>query len=135
MYSKKITYKDYDDNERTETFYFNLSKAELVEMEMSTAGGMQKMLESIVETKNARKIMEVMKDLILRSYGEKSSDGRQFVKSKELSEAFSQTEAYSELFVELMTDTEEASKFVNGVVPRELAEEAAKQRALIGEVK
>ena len=62
-------------------------------------------------------LIDLFKDLILRSYGEKSADGRRFIKSKELSTAFSQTEAYSELFMELVTDAEKAAEFVNGITP------------------
>lgn len=127
MLKKTITYTDYDGVERTENFYFNLTKAELMEMELSIAGGMKKMLERIIQADDMPKLMKEFKDLILRAYGEKSADGKRFVKSKELSEAFSQTEAYSELFMKLITDDKEAASFVNGVVPKDLAESAQAQ--------
>lgn len=117
MLKKTIKYVDFDNNERTEDFYFNLTKAEVTEMEMSTEGGLVKMIEKIVATQDAKRIIEIFKDLILRSYGEKSPDGRRFVKSQELRDAFSQTEAYSELFMELATNAEKAAAFVNGIVP------------------
>lgn len=117
MLKKVITYKDYDGNERTETFFFNLTKAEITEMELSMAGGLVKTIEKLVEERNGSKIITLFKDLILRSYGEKSPDGRRFIKSKELSTDFSQTEAYSELFIELATNTEAATAFINGIVP------------------
>ncbi len=120
MLKKKIKYTDYDGNEREETFHFNLSKAEITEMELSVEGGLVQQIESIVEEEDAVKIVEMFKDIILRSYGEKSPDGRRFIKSKEMAEAFSQTEAYSELFMELATDAEAASAFVNGIVPEGL---------------
>lgn len=119
MYKKTIKYTDYDGNEREEDFYFNLSKAELMEMEMGTTGGMRKMLEKIVSTQDTAKIIEMFKLIILKAYGEKSDDGKRFIKSKELSEAFSQTEAYSILFTELATDAQAASYFVNAIIPQE----------------
>lgn len=118
MLKKTITYTDYDGVERTEDFFFNLSKAEIAEMELSNHGGMEKLIQQIAMTQDRKRLIELFKDIILRSYGEKSMDGRRFVKSKELSEAFSQTEAYSELFMQLATDTDMASKFINGILPK-----------------
>lgn len=118
MLKKTITYIDYDGIERTEDFYFNLTKAEVAEMEMSSHGGMERLLQQIAMTQDRKRLVELFKEIILKSYGEKSMDGRRFIKSKELSEAFSQTEAYSELFMQLATDTEAASKFINGVMPQ-----------------
>lgn len=120
MLKKTITYTDYDGNERKEEFYFNFTKAELMEMEMSAKGGLKKTLEKIVAEEDGKKIVEMLKDIILKSYGEKSVDGKRFVKSKELCDAFSQTEAYSILFMELATNAEAATLFVNGIVPQNL---------------
>ena len=117
MLKKTITYTDYDGNKRTEDFYFNLSKAEVAEMEMSVEGGLTKTLEKIVAEQDGKRIIEMFKDLILKAYGEKSLDGKRFIKSKELSEAFSQTEAYSELFMELAMNAEASAAFVNGIIP------------------
>ncbi len=117
MLKKTIIYTDYDGNKRTEDFYFNLSKAEVAEMEMSAEGGLTKTLEKIVAEQDGKRIIEMFKDLILKAYGEKSLDGKRFIKSKELSEAFSQTEAYSELFMELATNAEASAAFVNGIIP------------------
>ena len=117
MIKKTITYTDYNGEERKEDFYFNLSKAELMEMELSVNGGFAEMIQKIVDAKDTPSIMKIFKDLILKAYGEKSDDGKRFVKSKEISEGFAQTEAYSQLFMELATDTDAASKFVNGIVP------------------
>ena len=119
MLTKKITYTDYNGVERTENFYFNLSKAELMEMEIGTAGGFAEMLTRIVEAQDGASIIKVFKELVLKAYGEKSADGKRFIKSKELSEAFSQTEAYSNIFMELATDTDAAVAFVNGIMPTE----------------
>lgn len=124
MIKKTITYKDYNQVERTESFYFNLSKAEVMEMEMSTAGGMAETIQKIVDAKDAPAIIRVFKDLVLKSYGVKSDDGRRFIKSKELSDEFSQTEAYSQIFMELATDADEAAKFVNGIIPADLSQKA-----------
>lgn len=125
MIKKTVTYTDYNGLERTENFYFNLSKAEVLEMEMSTAGGMAESIQKIIDAKDTPAIIRVFKDLVLKAYGVKSDDGRRFIKSKELSEEFSQTEAYSQIFMELATNADEAAKFVNGIVPADLAQKAA----------
>ena len=125
MIKKTVTYTDYNEVERTENFYFNLSKAEVLEMEMSTAGGMAESIQKIIDAKDTPAIIRVFKDLVLKAYGVKSDDGRRFVKSKELSEEFSQTEAYSQIFMELATDDKAAAAFVNGIVPADLAQKAA----------
>jgi hypothetical protein len=117
MLKKTITYIDYDGNSRTEDFYFNLSKAEVTEMELSADGGLSKMLEKIVASQDNKRIMEIFKDIIIKAYGEKSPDGKRFIKNDALREAFTQTEAYTELFMELATNAEAASAFVNGIVP------------------
>lgn len=123
MLKKRIKYTDYDGNEREEDFYFNLSKAELIELELTTEGGLEQMIQKITDTRDMPKLIELFKRLILMSYGEKSENGKRFIKSKELSDAFAQTEAYSELFMELATDDKAASDFVNGIVPQGLAED------------
>lgn len=120
MLKKTITYTDYNGNERTEDFYFNLSKAEIVEMELGVTGGFAEMLQNIVKSQDSPSIVKIFKDLVLKAYGEKSSDGKRFIKSEELSTAFSQTEAYSILFMELATNSEEAAKFINGIIPTDL---------------
>lgn len=127
MLKKTITYTDYNGVQRTEDHYFNLSKAELTEMEVTTVGGFGEMLQSIVNAQDAPSLMKIFKDMILKSYGEKSPDGKRFIKSEELSTAFSQTEAYSELFMELMTSDGAAAAFVNGIVPKDIADAAAKE--------
>lgn len=117
MLKKTITYTDYDGVQRTEDFYFNLSKAEIAEMELSTAGGLDKTINRIVAEQDGKRIIALFKDLVLKSYGKKSDDGRRFIKSQELRDEFSQTEAYSDLFMELATDADAAAAFVNGIVP------------------
>jgi len=117
MLKKTITYKDFNDNERTEDFYFNLTKAELTEMELSQNGGLTTYIEKIVSTQDSKQIIAIFKDLILKSYGEKSLDGRRFIKNAELVDSFVQTEAYSSLFMELAMNAEAAAAFVNGIIP------------------
>lgn len=117
MYKKTISYIDYDGNKREEDHYFNFTKAELVEMEYSENGGLQKVISNIIATQDQPRIISLFKDLILKSYGEKSLDGKRFIKNQELREAFSQTEAYSELFMLLATDEKEAMAFINGITP------------------
>ena len=111
------TFTDYDGNVRTEDFYFNLSKAELMKMEMGETGGLEKLLRKIIAEQDNVKIMEYFDDIISRSYGVKSPDGREFVKSPELTKKFKETEAYSDLFMELCTDAKKAADFVNQVLP------------------
>ena len=120
MLKKTIEFVDYNGVERKEDFYFNLTKAEIMEMEMTTEGGLAEMIEKIVATQNTPAIIKIFKQLILKAYGEKSPDGKRFIKSEELSNAFEQTEAYSELFMELATDADAAAKFVNGIVPSDV---------------
>ena len=120
MLKKTIEYVDYNGVERKEDFYFNLTKAEIMEMEMSTEGGLAEMIEKIVATQNTPAIIKIFKQLVLKAYGEKSPDGKRFIKSEELSNAFEQTEAYSELFMELATNADAAAKFVNGIVPSDI---------------
>lgn len=129
MLKKTITYTDYNGNERTEDFYFNLTKAEIMEMEMSTTGGLAEAIQRIVKAQDQPAIIKIFKDLVLRAYGEKSADGKRFIKSEEITTGFSQTEAYSILFMELATDADAASKFVNGIVPADMANEVAKRSA------
>lgn len=120
MLKKTVTYVDYNGIERTEDFYFNLTKAEVAEMELSVEGGFSKMLEEIVASKDNVRIVSLFKQMVLKAYGEKSADGRRFVKSEEISQAFAQTEAYSEIFMELALNTDAAAAFVNGIMPANL---------------
>ena len=120
MYVKKITYTDYDGNEREEEFRFNLTKAELLEWELTTEGGMQNLLTKIVAEKDQVKIAEMFKKIILKSYGIKSPDGRRFIKVVDghaVADDFVQTEAYSDLIMELLTSPDAASEFVKRIVP------------------
>lgn len=117
------TYNDYNGVSRTEDFYFNLTQAEVTEMEMSVDGGLTEMIRRIVSAQDTRQIISVLKDFILCSYGEKSPDGRRFIKTPELRDAFAQTEAFSDLFMELATDAEAAAAFINGIIQSQKAVE------------
>ena len=129
MLKKTMTYVDYNGNERTEDFYFNLTEAEIMEMEMGTAGGLSEMIQNIVKAQDVPAIIKIFKGLVLNAYGQKSLDGKRFIKTQELKEEFAQTEAYSQLFMELATDADAAAKFVNGIVPAKLEEAAKAEQA------
>ena len=117
MLVERIDYIDYDGNKRSEDFYFNFTEAEIQEMNLKTPGGLKARLEKIIQEMDQEKLVEYFKSLILDAYGKKSEDGRRFIKSKELSEEFSQTGAYNKLFMKLTTDTNAAIEFVKGVIP------------------
>lgn len=125
MVVKKIKYTDFNGVEREEEFMFNLTEAEITEMELTTDGGLSDSIKKIIAAQNTPEIIKVFKMLLLKSYGEKSADGRRFVKSEELSEEFSQTNAYSQLFMELATDDKAAVAFINGIMPDSMQEKAA----------
>lgn len=124
MLKKNIKYTDYNGVERDETFFFNLTKAELMEMEMGTTGGLAESIQQIVQAQDAPSIIKIFKDLILKAYGEKSADGKRFVKINDagvaLSIGFSQTEAFSQLFMELATDPDAAANFIKGIIPGDI---------------
>ena len=128
MLKKTITYTDFNGVERSEDFYFNLTKAEIMEMEMGTTGGLSEMINKIIAAKDVPAIIKLFKELVLKAYGVKSDDGKRFIKNDTVRDEFAQTEAYSELFMELATDSDKAAAFVNGIVPADVAAEAAKQK-------
>lgn len=130
MLKKPITYEDFNGEEVTEDFFFHLSKAELIKLEMSQEGGLSDWLAKVVAAEDGKSIIEEFEKIILSAYGKRSEDGRRFIKNEELREEFKSSEAYSVLFVELVTDVEAAAAFVNGVIPRNLAEEAVKIASL-----
>lgn len=129
MLEKTITFTDYNGVERTETFSFNLTEAELTEMELTVEGGFSGLVKRITDAKDVPSLIKIFKDLILRSYGVVSPDGRRFIKSDELKTDFSQTEAYSKLFMELATNDVAASDFINGIVPSNIAKKASELTA------
>lgn len=122
MLKKAITYTDLSGDEATEIFYFNLSKSEIIEWEVEYDEGLAQMMERIVKTTDRHGLVTIFKDLILRCYGQKSEDGKRFIKNEQLSEEFSQMPAYDVLFMQLATDAEEAALFVVGILPKDLTE-------------
>lgn len=120
MIKKTVQYVDYNGIERTEDLYFNLSKAEVTEMELSIDGGLSKQLETIIASKDNKQIISIFKDIVLKSYGEKSPDGKRFMKTREITESFMYSEAYSEIFMELALNEESAAAFINGIMPTNL---------------
>lgn len=126
MLKKTITYEDFNGEEVSEDHFFHLSKAELVELEMSHDGGLSSALERIIAAQDGKSIIAEFKKIILGAYGKKSPDGRRFIKSQELRDEFESTEAYSTLFMELVTDTDASIKFINGIVPAGMPAEVAK---------
>lgn len=130
MFVKEIRYTDYNGIDRSEKFYFNLNKSELTEMDLTTAGGMKSFIERITNTQDQAELIKLFKELILKAYGQKSDDGKRFIKSDELRNEFSQTMAYDTYFMLLSTNENEAIKFVNGIMPSDVLAEAKKQGAL-----
>lgn len=129
MYKKVIKYTDYNGVEREEPFYFNLNKAELVKWEGSTVGGMRSMYDKIIAAQDKEALISLFETIIQRSYGEKSPDGKKFMKSPEILADFVATEAYSNLFMELASNDESASAFMEGIMPADLLAEARKEAA------
>lgn len=139
MLKKKIKYTDYNGVEREEEFLFNLTKAELLEMQMSTAGGFENKIQAIIATQNMPEIVKIFKEIILKAYGEKSEDGKRFIKKdqngRDLALDFSQTEAYSNLFTELATDAKAAAAFINGIIPKDVEISEADQAKIEEQLK
>lgn len=119
MLKKTIKYTDYEGVEREEDFFFNLNKAELMELQLSTEGGLEKRLQKIIASQDSKQIIEVFKGIIVAAYGVKSDDGKRFIKNQEVKDAFVESEAYSELFMELATNADAATKFIQGIVPKD----------------
>lgn len=130
MLSKEMTYIDYNGVEKTETFYFNLTRAEIIEMEVTYPGGLAEEMERSMKSKDPIKLFKLFKELIGASYGEKSPDGRRFMKSPEISQAFFETPAYDQLYMQMTTDEKFAAEFVKGILPLESLEPTAKDELL-----
>lgn len=125
MLKETVTYVDFNGIERKEDVYFNLTQSELMEMELGTEGGFAEMLQKLVDAQDGVNLFKQFKTIIMKAYGKKSDDGKRFIKSPELSEEFSQTPVYDKIFMKLVTDDKEAARFINGIVPKELSEQAA----------
>lgn len=130
MYAKTIKYQDYNGNTREETFYFNLSKAEIIDLEWRTPGGLENYMKHIMSTLDGQKLADTFKMLIEKSYGVKDPEGRRFIKNEQVLKNFTETEAYVELYVQLATDDKAAAEFVNGIFPKDVVEAAQKQKAM-----
>jgi hypothetical protein len=124
MKKETIVYTDYNGVERKEDFFFNFTKAELLEMELGTTGGLSEMIQKIIDTHDTPAIIKIFKEIVLKAYGQKSPDGKRFIKTPELTTEFMQTEAYSTLFMELATNTDKAADFINKIVPQDMAQKA-----------
>ena len=129
LLKKTITYEDFNGEKVSEDFFFHLSKAELVELELSHQGGLSESLQRIVAAEDGKSIVAEFKNIILTSYGKRSDDGKRFIKNKDLREEFESTEAYSALFMELVTNTDAAVEFIQGIIPQDMSEEATKLAA------
>lgn len=127
MFCKEIKYVDYNGNKKSKKLYFNLTKSELTEMDLTTVGGMRSFIERITDTDDQAELIKLFKELILKAYGVKSDDGERFIKGGEITQAFEQSMAYDTYFMQLATDEKEAIAFVNGIVPRDLVEAAKKE--------
>lgn len=117
MIKKTVTYIDYNGEERTETYRFNLNRVEVLDMQMTTIGGYTEKLQALIDAKNTAELYKLFKDLVLRSYGVISEDGKRFIKTDKLREEFEQTEAYVTIYMELATNTDKAIEFINGITP------------------
>lgn len=135
MLKREITYEDFNGDQVTEVFYFNISKPELVELEVEYEGGFGKMIQNVIEAKNNKELIRHFKQIILLAYGQKSEDGKRFIKSEKMREEFTQTAAYNMLFMELATDENSAAMFLQGVLPRDMSADLAKAVAEISPAK
>lgn len=120
MLKRSISYEDFNGNSVSEVFYFNITKSELIELELSYEGGFQEALQNIIDAQDHRRLVEEFKKIILFAYGIKSDDGKSFVKNDDLRTAFSQTAAYNALFLELATEADKAATFINAIMPRDI---------------
>lgn len=130
MYKMRRTYTDYNGLERTEDFYFNLTKAEITKMELSVSGGLSETLKRLVELKDQPAIIKIFEDLVLKAYGEKTADGKRFVKTPEITAAFEQCPAYSDIFMELAFDADAAATFINNIVPADMSKQLEQSGAM-----
>ena len=136
MYAKKITYVDYNGDTRTETFYFNLTKAELAHLEFSRNGGISEALRVLLDANDRKALLDIFDEIILSSYGEKSEDGRRFMKNPEIRKAFEETPAYSDIYMELISDPNKTLEFIRGVLPADIsAKIAEKEKELLDAAK
>lgn len=130
MLKKEIEYEDLDGNKLTETFWFHLSKAELAEMAVSKegkAGGLDTWVRNLIQSQDGEVLVSTFKKILLSTIGERSADNKYFIKNDEIRQRFEGSDAYSVLFMEIMTDADKMTAFIDGVVPASMREELAKQ--------
>jgi len=126
MLKQDITYENFDGEQTTDTFYFNLTKTEIIELEVGYEGGLEAAIKRIIQTNDHKQLIAEFKKIVLLAYGQKSEDGKRFIKSDQLREEFSQTAAYDELFIKLSTDADFAAAFIKGIVPKGIVAEIEK---------
>ena len=126
MIKKTVTYTDYNGEQRTETFYFHYTEAEILDMEMSEEGSFADRIQRIIDAKDKTALMKLIKKFVIDEYGVKSEDGKRFMKNDELKTAFLECPAYSDIFMEMVTNDEIAAEFVNGVIPSTMKDRVAK---------
>lgn len=129
MIKKTIKYTDYNGLEREEDFYFNLSEAEIAQMELGTSGGYTEYLKKITAAKDVPSLSKLFKEIIMKAYGVKSEDGRRFIKNDQVRADFEQTEAFSKLYMEFITDDKKAAEFMNGILPANIQQRALEEEA------
>ncbi len=129
MLKRAINYEDFEGNPAVDVFYFNISEPELIELEVEFDKGFKKMLESIIEAKDHKNLIKRFKEIVLMAYGQKSEDGKRFIKSDQLREEFSQTAAFNTLFIEFATDDKKAATFLKSVLPKDMIGEIDKALA------
>lgn len=117
MLKKTYTYTDYNGVERTESFYFHFTEAEILDMEMSTEGGFAERVQRIIDAKDQAALMKLIKQFVIDAYGVKSDDGRRFIKNEKVKTAFLECPAFSDIFMDMVTNDELAAEFINGVIP------------------
>lgn len=130
MIKKTIEYTDFDDNVRVEDFYFNLTKDELILFGTKYPEGLEEKIDRLVKSDDIHEIYDIFRTIILESYGEKSEDGKRFIKSEEMSKAFSQTNAFSELIMELISEADYAAKFIEEILPKDLRDQVKTEELL-----
>jgi len=123
MLKRDITYEDFNGETVTETFYFNLTKTEIIQLQFGYEGGLEAAIRKIIESEDGKQLIDEFQKIVLASYGVKSEDGKRFIKTEELREEFKQTAAYDQLFMDLATNEDAAADFIKGVVPKDLTEE------------
>lgn len=128
MFKITKTYTDFNGNERKEDFYFHLTEAEVLKMQLGTTGGLAETIQRLIDLQDGPAILSIFEDLVMKAYGVKSADGREFIKNQAIRDSFAQTQAYSDIYVELATDADKASKFINGILPANLANKVAEAK-------